>query len=122
MNGRVMIMDDNPDVVETVKAIFRQREPDIEVIGATSGQEALSIMHESPPDLVLIDIMMPEVDGWDVMVEMQKDPKLKNVPIIYLTAKTDDTSKMMGEMTSEDYITKPFDNEDLVRRVKKVLE
>ncbi|MFH0862570.1 MAG: response regulator [Candidatus Altiarchaeota archaeon] len=122
MDGKVMVVDDNEDIVASVKSAFKKREPKLEVIGLTSGKKALEAMLESPPDIVLLDVMMPEMDGWTVASKMKEDPVMKGIPIVYLTAKTDDLSQKMGAIGSEDYITKPYDNDDLVNRVKDVIQ
>jgi DNA-binding response OmpR family regulator len=73
------------------------------------------------PDVILMDIMMPEMDGWDVVAKMKTNKDLSKIPIIYLTGKTDDLSKGMGSLTSEDYIEKPFDPQDLRSRIFLVM-
>jgi len=118
---KVLAVDDNPDLVETIQEIFEAKFPQAEVTGALSGIEALKMMEETVPDLVLLDIMMPDMDGWAVTSKMHEDPRLKDVPIVYLTAKIDELSKRMGQVSSEDYIVKPFTSDDLINRVKTVL-
>ena len=81
-------------------------------------------MDELPnnPDLILLDIMMPDVSGWDVAAKIKENPKWSSIPIVFLTAKGDTMSIGMGGMASEDYIVKPFDVKDLIVRVNKVLD
>jgi DNA-binding response OmpR family regulator len=117
----VLVVDDSPSVLKTVAAVFKAKEPSVELLAATSGKEALNLMAASKPDLVLLDIMMPEIDGWMVATSMKKDENLKDVPVVYLTAKNDQLSLQMGKLSAEDYIVKPFEGEDLVRRVRAVL-
>jgi two-component system, OmpR family, response regulator VicR len=120
-NVRILVVDDNPDIIETIEEIFKAKWPNASVSGARSGLDAMRIMAEEAPDAVLLDIMMPEVDGWSVASKMHENPHLKDVPILYVTAKIDDLSRRMGQISSEDYITKPFQADDLVRRTQKVI-
>jgi DNA-binding response OmpR family regulator len=117
----ILVVDDNPDIIETVQEIFEAKYPESKVEGAISGPLALKKMSESAPDVVLLDIMMPDMDGWAVASRMHEDENLRNIPIIYLTAKADQLSQMMGDISSEDYIFKPFRADDIVSRVKSVL-
>ena len=121
MTTNILLVDDNPDVIETVKAVFGEREPDINVVGVESGKEALEILNKEMFHLVLLDIMMSPMSGWDVAAKMKEDPKLKDISIIFLTAKTDELSRQMGGLSGEDYVHKPFKTDDLIKRVKDIL-
>jgi len=121
MDATILVVDDNPDIVEAVKEIFEAKSPKTKVLSALSGEEAMKLISKRRPDLVLLDIMMPKMSGWDVAASMKENDKLRNIPIIYLTAKTDKLSMDMGQLSSEDYIVKPFDSDDLVKRVGEVL-
>jgi DNA-binding response OmpR family regulator len=118
---RVYVVDDNPDIVTSVRLVFKSRAPDIEVVGFTSGKDVLAAIRQDKPDLILLDLMMPVMSGWDVTAAMRADQKLKGIPIIYVTAKTDEMTKEAGKFIGSDYITKPYDNDDLVKRVKEAL-
>jgi DNA-binding response OmpR family regulator len=118
---KILIVDDNPDVVETVIYGMSSITNEFEFIKAHNGREALEILKSQPIDLILLDIMMPEMDGWDVAASIKGDKSTKKVPIIFLTAKTDDLSRGMGSLTAEDYIEKPFDIKDLHDRIKKIV-
>ena len=122
MATKILVVDDNPDIVFSVKASLEDAGHNYNVIGANSGKECLKILKKLRPDLVLLDIMMPEMDGWAVAAAIKSDPKLKGIPIIFLTAKTDDLSKGMGSLTAADYIEKPFDAADLDRRIQAVIK
>ncbi len=121
MEKTILVVDDNPDLIYTVKAALRQKE-DYRVTSAGGGTECLKLLEDERPDLVLLDIMMPNMDGWDVAARMKTGEGTKDIPIIFLTAKTDDLSRGMGSLTSEDYIEKPFTADDLVARIERVLE
>ena len=92
------------------------------MIKANNGNECIEILSQLPdnPDLVLLDIMMPEISGWDVAAQIKENPKWKEIPIVFLTAKGDTMSIGMGNLSAADYIVKPFDIKDLKERVDKV--
>jgi CheY-like chemotaxis protein len=119
--AKVLVVDDNPDIIESIQEIFEAKFPQAEVKGALTGIAALAMMEEQTPDIVLLDIMMPDVDGWAVASRMHENPKLRNVPVLYVTAKIDELSRRMGEISSEDYVMKPFKAEDLLNRVRRIL-
>ena len=116
---KILIVDDETDVVKLVRMSFQVQEPTWETIPAYDGQEALAIFEQEQPDLVLLDIMMPEVTGFDVLKELRR---FSDVPVIMLTAKGDEIDKAMGlNLGADDYVTKPFGHLELLARVKAVL-
>ncbi len=116
---RILVVDDEPDVVKVVRMSFQVQEPTWEVLGAYDGEEALAIFEKEHPDLILLDIMMPEISGLDVLKELRL---FSDVPVIVLTAKEDEIDKVMGlNLGADDYITKPFGHLELLARVKAVL-
>ena len=119
MAKKIMVVDDEPDILFTVGQMLEIS--GYEVIKATDGKDCLNKLNEVIPDLVLLDIMMPEISGWDVAAKIKENPKWKHIPIVFLTAKGDTMSIGMGNMASEDYIVKPFDINDLRIRVEKIL-
>jgi CheY-like chemotaxis protein len=118
---RILCIDDEPGVVELVSLILKSQ--DIEVEGATSGVTALEMMRQSPPTVVLLDIMMPEMDGWEVYKEMQADEQLKHIPVIIVTARNSSFEEVIArERTGvSDYLTKPFLPNDLRNSLSRVL-
>jgi putative two-component system response regulator len=107
---KIMIVDDNPDLLYIIKKRLENQTNGYEVICAESGKECFKSLKKGKiPDLVLLDIMMPEMSGWDVLAKLRNNPTWNNIPVFFLTAKTDDTSKGLGILTSEGYVTKPFD-------------
>ena len=120
MTKKIMIVDDEPDILFTVGQMLKIN--GYEVIKAANGEDCLNKLNKAIPDLVLLDIMMPEMSGWDVAAKIKENPKWCDIPIVFLTAKGDTMSIGMGNMAAEDYITKPFDIEDLKERVKKILD
>ncbi len=116
---KILIVDDEPDVVKVVRMSFQIQEPAWEALAAYDGEEALTIFEKERPDLVLLDVMMPEMSGFDVLKELRL---FSDVPVIMLTAKDSEIDKVMGlNLGADDYITKPFGHLELLARVKTVL-
>jgi len=116
---RILAVDDEPEVIEIVRLCFNLRWPDAEVIAASTGEEALAAIEEQAPDLVLLDIMLPDIDGFQVCEEARR---FSDVPIIMLTARDAEVERVRGlEMGADDYITKPFSHLELLARSRAVL-
>lgn len=121
MTRTVLIVDDEPNIVLSLKFLISQQ--GYEVRTATSGDEALQSLAEEIPDLVLLDIMMPKPDGYEVCQKIRANPEWKDIPVIMLTAKGRDVERQKGlAMGADDYITKPFATHELVTKVRGVLE
>ena len=118
----IMVIDDNPDLLYSVKEGLKSLSNDYEVVTVDSGRKCLQLLEETKPDLILLDIMMPGMDGWDTCAKIKDNKKTENIPIVFLTARTDTISKSMGGLASADYITKPFDIEDLKKRIDSVIK
>ena len=120
--ARVLCIDDEPGVIELVSLVLRSQ--NIQVDGANSGKEGLEAMRRDLPDAVLLDIMMPEMDGWEVYKEMQSDEKLKNIPVIIVTARNSSFEEIIARERAgvNDYVTKPFLPNDLRKSLAQVLE
>ncbi|MEM7815922.1 MAG: response regulator [Candidatus Aenigmatarchaeota archaeon] len=118
---KIMIVDDEESLVELVRAIFGQE--GFEVIYAYSGAECLEKLKTEKPDLILMDMMMPGMSGRETTEKIRKNPKTKDLKIVFLTvARFSEVGKdSLKGLNVLDYITKPFDNKDLVKRVKKAL-
>jgi DNA-binding response OmpR family regulator len=113
----VLVVDDEPHIVELARLYLTNDSYDVEV--AHTGNEALAKFASAKPALILLDLMLPEVDGWEVCRRIRKE---SDVPIIMLTARSDDVDKIVGlELGADDYLTKPFNPRELVARVKAVL-
>jgi len=121
MKKRIMIVDDEENVVGLVKAIFEQE--GFEVIVAYDGQECLEKLEKVKPDLILMDMMMPKMTGKEVTKKIRANPKTKGLKIAFLTVvRLSEIGKdELKKLNVLDFITKPFDNADLVNKVKKVL-
>ncbi|NBD35866.1 MAG: response regulator [Chloroflexi bacterium] len=118
---KVVYIEDEPEMFALVELILE--DTNIEFISAVGGQEGLRIIREEQPDLILLDIMMPEVDGWDVYRSLKADPQLSTIPVIIITAKVKRIDQILAqEIVGVDaYITKPFSPSDLLQRVKEFL-
>ncbi|MBW3584445.1 MAG: response regulator [Cyanobacteria bacterium 0813] len=117
----IMLVDDEPANLTLLEELLQMK--GYATVSAQSGQEALSLARASRPDLILLDIMMPEMDGFDVCDRLRKDTALQTVPIIFLTALDDDTSRIRGlEIMADDYLTKPFNSRLLLAKVENILQ
>ncbi len=119
---KIMMVDDEPDQRFVLKTVLEQ-DGKYEFIGANSGEQCFELLQQGHiPDLILLDIMMPEMSGWTVHDRLKKkNSPYNNIPIIFLTGATDDDSKEVGGWFGEDYIEKPYDVEDIKKRIDKVL-
>jgi len=117
MASTILVVDDEKKIVEILKG-YLEREG-YQVITAYDGRAALDLARSNSPDLIILDLMLPEVSGWDVCRELRRK---SDVPIIMLTARDDTTDKIIGlELGADDYVTKPFDPKEIVSRVRAVL-
>jgi len=119
--AKILIVDDEIDIVNTVQ--YRLKSCDFDVITANDGKEGLEKVISEKPDLVLLDINMPIMDGHEMLERIRSRPDLKNIPVIMLTAYSDrrDISKA-ADLGIEHYVTKPFDFTDLMEKISKALE
>jgi len=121
MSKTILVVDDEPDILLTVSQTLEMF--GYKVIQAKDGVECITKLNDLDviPDLVLLDIMMPDLSGWDVAAKIKENPSWQEIPIVFLTAKGDTMSIGMGNLAAVDYIVKPFDVRDLKERVEKVL-
>jgi two-component system alkaline phosphatase synthesis response regulator PhoP len=114
---RILVVDDDKEVVRLMRGYLEQSGYDVLV--AYNGESAIHIMRRDNPDLVLLDLMLPDRDGWDVTRTVRNDPNLMHMPIIMLTARVSDTDKIVGlELGADDYVTKPYNPREVVARVR----
>jgi DNA-binding response OmpR family regulator len=119
---KIIVVDDEEDQLFTVKKTIEFSEKDFDVITFNSGNNFLQYLkNNDKPDLILLDIMMPEMTGWELYDKIKENDKWRNIPIVFLTARTDETAEKAGKFFGEDYIEKPFDGKDLIKRIKKIL-
>lgn len=118
--AKILVVDDEPDVVELIR--FNLKAAGHEVLTAQDGEEALKKAKMYVPSLIVLDVMLPEVDGLEICKLLRRDPATAAVPIIMLTAKASEIDRVLGlELGADDYITKPFSPRELVLRIKNLL-
>lgn len=118
---RILCVDDEPEMVELLRLILGRK--GYEILGAYSGREALDTLEHESVDLVLLDLMMPEMDGWEVVRRMRGKDSTASIPIIVVTAKSQNVDRVLGLhiVKVDDYITKPFTPRELLDAVERVL-
>ena len=117
---RVLIVDDDPDIVRLVT--YNLTHASFQTVTATTGRKALEIVRKELPDLIILDLMLPDVDGMEVCRVLRQQPQSRKIPIIMLTARGDEIDRVVGfELGADDYVQKPFSIRELVLRVKSIL-
>jgi two-component system response regulator VicR len=118
---RLVYIEDEQEMIDLVHLILSRR--GFEVLGANGGRNGLALVQQELPDLVLLDLMMPDMDGWDVYQQMKAAEATQNIPVIVITAKAQSIDKVLGLHIAkvDDYISKPFSPQELVDSVEKVL-
>ena len=120
MVNKILIVDDEPSITIPLKFLMEQNQ--FEVMVVHSGEEALAAIERFLPDLILLDVMLPSVDGFQVCQNLKSDPRHKTIKVVFLSAMTRDMDIAKGNTLGADaYITKPFSNADVVRQVKDLL-
>ena len=120
MKQRILIVEDEPEAVELLEFNFKQA--GYAVTSAAAGAEALKKIRAAPPDLIVLDVMLPEMDGFEICKMVRREAATAKVPIIMLTAKAAEIDRVLGlELGADDYLTKPFSPRELLLRVKKML-
>jgi len=122
MKKQIFVVDDEDSVLYTVKHGLEDFSTDLQVTALNSGRKCLQLLEQNQiPDLILLDIMMPEMNGWEIYNKIKQNNAWKQIPIVFLTARTDQVAKKAGQFYGEDYIEKPFKMPDLTERIRKVL-
>jgi DNA-binding response OmpR family regulator len=118
---RVVCIEDEPEMIDLVRLILGRK--GFYVIGANGGIEGLETVRREKPDLILLDLMMPDMDGWEVYQQIKADAALREIPVIVVTAKAQSIDKVLGLHIAkvDDYITKPFGPQELLESVEKIL-
>lgn len=119
---RVVYIEDELEMIDLVRLILTRKR--FEVLGASGGREGLDLARKELPDVVLLDLMMPDMDGWEVYQQLKADETTRNIPVIVVTAKAQNIDKVLGLHIAkvDDYISKPFAPKDLVDSLERVLE
>ncbi len=118
---RIVCVEDEMEMIDLIRLILTRK--GFEVKGANGGKEGLEIIRQEKPDLVLLDLMMPDMDGWEVFQQMKADETIRQIPVIVVTAKAQSIDKVLGIHIAkvDDYIAKPFSPQELLASVEKVI-
>jgi len=120
MGRKILITEDSPTILEILKSVLV--EEGYEVIAAADGQQALELARTEKPDLIILDLMLPKIDGYKVCRMLKFDEKYKNIPIIMLTARTKESDEKLGkEVGADAYIRKPFEPEMIIDKIRELL-
>ena len=116
---RLAYIEDEEEMIDLVRLILGHR--GYKVLGANGGQEGLELVRKELPDMILLDLMMPDLDGWDVYHQIKSDNLTRDIPVIVITAKAQDIDKILGLQVAkvQDYISKPFKPQELVDRIEQ---
>jgi DNA-binding response OmpR family regulator len=118
--NRILVVEDDPDIANLIRRYLQRGGFEVDV--RASGRDALTAVGSSPPDLLLLDLMLPQMSGQDVCRTLRADPKTASIPIIMVTARAEETDRIVGlELGADDYIAKPFSPNELIARMKAVL-
>ncbi len=120
-SATIVCIEDEPGVIELIRLILERR--GLKVVGAGSGAEGLDAVRQVQPDVVLLDLMMPGMDGWEVYRRMKADATMKTIPVIIVTAKAEGIDEVLAKHIAkvDDYIKKPFSLQELLQAIEKVL-
>lgn len=118
----ILCVEDEPEMIDLIRLILGRRGFDVK--GANGGVEGLKMIREDAPDLILLDLMMPDMDGWEVYQQIKANEKTKDIPVIVVTAKAQSIDKVLGLHIAkvDDYIAKPFNPQELLASVERVLQ
>lgn len=117
---KILIVDDEQDIVESLKFVLEA--VDFNCYCAYNGEDGLKLAKEIIPDLIILDVMMPKINGYKISRLLKYDNKYKNIPILMITARSQEEDKLIGEETgANEYITKPFDLDEVVKKVEQYL-
>jgi two-component system, OmpR family, response regulator VicR len=119
--ARVVCIEDEPDMIELMRLLLTRQ--GFEVIGARGGKEGVELVEKNLPELVLLDIMMPDLDGWEVYDHLKQNPTTRNIPVIVVTARAQTAEKLaaLDKEGVDDYIVKPFGPGQLMESIQRVL-
>jgi two-component system alkaline phosphatase synthesis response regulator PhoP len=120
VSKKILIVDDEPDLLKVI--LIRLKKTGYEVFGGADGQEALELAHQIIPDLIILDVYLPIINGDDVAKKLKKDDELKHIPIILISATTITLDERAMECGADGYLTKPYEHEELIGMIESVLD
>jgi DNA-binding response OmpR family regulator len=119
---KIFVVDDEQDLLFTVKQVIEFYNKDYKVATIDSGKKLFKLLKEESPDLILLDIMLPDINGWEIFKKLKSKSEWKNIPIIFISSVADETSKITANTIADDFIEKPFEAELLQRKIKYFLK
>ncbi len=123
MKKNLLVVDDSPDITTTIKALLEDESGDYNVVIAESGEDCLKLLNSDlNPDAILLDIMLPGIDGLETFEKIKENNKWADIPIIFLTARTDQFTVGQGRFLGDDFIEKPFEIENVKVRIERAIE
>ena len=123
MKKTILVVDDSPDITMTLQGLLEEESGDYKVVIAESGEECLKILNQDlNPDAILMDIMMPGMDGMETYEHIRENDKWSNIPVLFLTARTDHFTEGAGQNFGDDFIKKPFQIDDVIVRIEQAIE
>ncbi len=118
--GRALVVEDEPDVAELIR--YNLQKEGWEVVQTTNGADVVKRVREARPDIILLDLMVPQLNGWEVCRRLKQDPDTRGVPVIMVTGRVEEGDKVLGfELGADDYVTKPFSPRELIARIRAVV-
>jgi len=123
LKKKILVVDDSPDVTTVIKSLLEGEYNDYEVMISESGEDCLELLNKDlVPYAIILDIMLPGIDGFETYERIRKIDKLKKVPVLFLTARTDPFTVEQGRFLGDDFIEKPFEIEDVIVRIERAIE
>ena len=120
MSARILVIEDEPDILELI--CYNLKQAGFQVEGAEDGESALELIEEKPVDLIVLDLMLPGIDGLEVCRLLKQNAEYKDLPVLMLTARTEEVDRIVGlELGADDYVIKPFSPRELVLRIRAIL-
>jgi len=119
---KIIAVDDEQDLLFSIKIVIEYFNDEYEVTTLDSGKRLFQLLEKETPDLILLDIMMPDINGWDIHKKLKSTNKWSKIPVIFISSVSDDTSKITANLIGDDFIEKPFNSNDLNQKIKKVLQ
>src|SRR4030042_3302948 len=117
---KIMMVDDEPDQIYTLKKMLESESDEYELVGVESGMQCLqSLKNGEHPDIIFLDIMMPNMTGWELYERIKDNIEWKNIPIVFLTARTDDMAFNTGGFLGDGFLNKPFDIKQIIKIIKE---
>ncbi len=122
MKKTILVVDDSPDITMTIQGLLEEESGDYKVVIAENGEECLKLLNQDlNPDAILMDIMMPGMDGMETYEHIRENDKWSTIPVLFLTARTDQFTEGAGQSLGDDFIKKPFEIDDLIVRIERAI-